>query len=472
MENQEKATIKSTFASRKHRSYNEIIEFLDSHWTSNKDDKQLSCIKQLDKACDNPSKKVKTIIVGGHNGKSLTINFTANLIKGEGLTVGTFYSPHFLTYNERFAINNETISNKAFTEYANEIITIAEAEGLTPNTYELLTIIALHYFAKNNIDVALLETYDAKINDAVTICNPCITAITRVVGHTALACERVSHEIIKEVLSVVKEGTYVLSADPSKINLQIMSDIVTEKGGTWGMPIRKLAQLAYPLEQLHGRSAALSERIANIFVNQFAHKDALIVSGTILTKWKKQRGRPTIEAKKQAVLNPQKTIDQFWRDAATTLPSRFQLLNKEKPTLLLDNASNLDALRALLLGVRLLHYQRPLKGLTLILGCNNPDIDLHELFKLLRYFFKKTSGQVIICPIKPLPGHKGSEPWNVEKITNDIKSMKVKARAVASFKEAFEIAQKSVDERYGLVVITGCSSIISEYWHNKGIKKL
>ena len=38
--------------------------------------------------------------------------------------------------------------------------------------------------------------------------------------------------------------------------------------------------------------------------------------------------------------------------------------------------------------------------------------------------------------------------------------------------EAFEIAQKSVDERHGLVVITGSSALISEYWQLKGIKKL
>lgn len=50
------------------------------------------------------------------------------------------------------------------------------------------------------------------------------------------------------------------------------------------------------------------------------------------------------------------------------MPGRFQLLDKDKPTILLDNASNVDALKNILLGVRLLHYQRPLKGLSIILG--------------------------------------------------------------------------------------------------------
>ena len=49
--------------------------------------------------------------------------------------------------------------------------------------------------------------------------------------------------------------------------------------------------------------------------------------------------------------------------------------------------------------------------------------------------------------------------------------MKIKVRSAKSFKEAFEAAQKTVDERHGLVIVTGSSAIISEYWQHKGIKK-
>ena len=115
-------------------------------------------------------------------------------------------------------------------------------------------------------------------------------------------------------------------------------------------------------------------------------------------------------------MNPKKTIEQFWKDTTNCLPGRFQLLDKEKPTILLDNAGNIDAFKNVLLGIRLLHYQRPLKGLTVILGCNRPDLDMQEFLKLLRYFFKKTSGQVILCPVEAIPGHKGDVPWDVEKV--------------------------------------------------------
>ena len=95
-----------------------------------------------------------------------------------------------------------------------------------------------------------------------------------------------------------------------------------------------------------------------------------------------------------------------------------------------------------------------------------------EFLKLVRYFFKKTAGQLLICPIEsPVPGVHEEESWDIEQVTNDVKSMKIKARACKNFEEAFEVAKKSVDERYGLIVITGSHSIVNTYWRSKGIKK-
>ena len=95
-----------------------------------------------------------------------------------------------------------------------------------------------------------------------------------------------------------------------------------------------------------------------------------------------------------------------------------------------------------------------------------------DFLKALRYFFKKTSGQVIVCPTQPVAAQNSNPSWDVEKVTNEIKGMKIKTKSAKNFKEAFESAQKSVDERSGLVVVTGSSALVTEYWHYKDIKKL
>jgi dihydrofolate synthase/folylpolyglutamate synthase len=462
---------KDNVAVGKQRSYNEIVEFLDAHWKSNTNDQSLTCIKKLDQAFGSIAQKMNAVLIGGTNGKSLTIHFAAKLLKQEGLTVGAFTMPYILTYNELFSVNSELISNKTFTEIGNEVINTAQTLDITPNSLDILTMMALLYFKNNNAEVVLLEVNDGLTHNPVTICNPKIAAITRITGDEANASAQETTQAILDLTSIVKSGTHVVCADQSKLSLQEMSEIVETKGGIWSMPIRKLAPLAYPFEQLHGRCAALAERIAQIYVNTVINRESVIVAGSLLTKQKGQRGRPTIEAKRKSELNPRKTIEQFWKDEQASLPGRFQLLDKEKPSILLDNASNLDAFKNLLLGVRLLHYQRPLKGLTLVIGCSNNELNVPEFLKLLRYFFKKTSGQVIVYPVELSPGHNGTANLDVEKLTNDIKSMKIKARSCKNFKEAFESAQKSVDERHGLVAITGSSSAVAEYWKLKGIKK-
>lgn len=456
----------------KQRSYNEIIEFLDSHWTTSVSQNALAMLEKLDSALGSPSKKIRSIAVAGTSGKSLTVHFATQLLKQEGLKVGSMYAPHIMTYNERISINDEVVSNKEFAEVANEVISAVESHDLKLASSEILTMMAILHFAQQKVDVVLLEVEDVARVKALSLFKPLIVAITRVVDEASTDKNAVPTDIINKIMEIVSKGTHVVSADQSKASLQLMHELSQGRQAQWGMPIRKLAQLAYPFEQLHGRCAALAERIADLFVNNFVNKDAVVLTNTLLTKEVGVRGRPTLEAKRQAELNPKRTLDQFWHETQNQLAGRFQLLEKEKPTILLDTANNLDAIENVLLGIRLLHYQRPLKGLTLVLGCDNADLNVGELMRALRYFFKKTSGQVVICPTAHMPCGYHKKSWDAEKVANEIKTMKIKVRAAKNFAEAFDFAQKSVDERHGLVVITGSTTLVNEYWNFKGIKKI
>ena len=456
----------------KQLSYNEVIEYLESKW-SVAPDKTLKRFKAIDTALGQISKVTPSILVTGTNGKSLTTDFAAKLLKEEGLNVGTLSSPHILTYNERISINNEILSNKKFTDIANLIINTIEQAQINASSAEILTAMALQSFVEAKVDVAVLETWELGAWDPVTLCSPKVVAITRVTSDTLVADSPEFVEFVKQIANIATKDNFVISADQSKLNLQTIQAEILKNGAKWAMPIRKLAVLPYPFEQLHGRCAALAERAVQIFIENFITNNAIVVSTSLLIHPKGQRGRPSLEAKRQSELNPRRTIEQFWKECLTTIPGRFQILDKEKPTILLDTANNVDALTNTLLGARLINYQKNFKGLTLIIGCENGEIHRPEFLKQLRYFFKKVSGQVIFCPIKKSKdNHNSDEKWNIEAITNDVKNIKVKAQSTKSFSEAFELAKKSVDERYGMIMITGSKNIVSEYWNTKGIKKL
>ena len=453
------------------RIYSEVVEYLDAHWLVNSESKTLDRIKALDAAFDNPSQKVKACVFAGTNGKSLTAHLTTKLLKSEGLKTGAFYAPHLLTYNERFTINHEMISNKLFADIGNDVINTAESLNINAHTTELLTMMALLYFVKENVDVALLEADEGGAWNPVAICTPIVAAITRITPPNIKIQEDALLEKVTEIMGVVKKNTWVVSSDQIKSNLQAMEALTKEQGGHWAMPIRKLAALDYPYEQIHGRCAALAERCAQLFMTH-VNKNADITSDTLLSKQKGKRGRPTIEEKQRLAQNPHLTLDTFWKGQLSELPGRFQSLEKENPAIILDTASNLDALRNVFLGIRLIQYKNPFKGLAIIMAASQDTLYNEEFLKLIRYFFKKISGNLFICPIDTaLPGVHEEISWNVEKVTNDVKSMRVKARACVDFEEAFELAKKSVDERRGLIVITGSRSVVSLYLKHKGIKK-
>ena len=462
----------STPPKGKTRGYNDIVEYLSSRHQDLPKETHAACVKALDKELGHPSKLFNTIFITGANGKSITAHFTTQLLHEEGLTVGTLQTPHLLSYNERILVGNDAISTKTFSDHANTVIDAAQRLKVEPHALDVLFFTALLYFKTSKVDAVTLEIDTDVAWHPAYICSPKIFAVTRLTNAQTQQASKIDTKILEQQLEPIGKDAYVVSADQGKANLQHMQAYVEKRGANWMMPIRKLAPLPYPFEQLHGRCAALAERIARTYVNDIAADNATVVSSSLLTQKKGHRGRPTLKAKRQSELNPKRTIEQFWRETISTLPGRFQLLEREKPTILLDNASNIDAFENLLLGVRLLHYQRPLKGLALIIGTNNSALASPDFFKLVRYFFKKTSGHLFICPVKDKQKAHAQAGWNVEKVANEMRNMKIKAKACASFQEAFESCKQHVDERHGLVVIAGSTEVIAQYWDHKGIKRI
>lgn len=447
------------------RSYNEVIEYLDALKPAEYSEVSLHRMKELDQLFDNITSKVDTILVGGTNGKSLTIHFAAKLLKEEGFKVGMLYSTHVLTYNERISTNFEVISNKTFTDIVNEVINVVEAHNIKATTHEILVIATLLHFYAEKVNVVLLEVNYGGKYDATAYLTPKIAAITRVAEDSVGLLGTDLDAMAFELLGIAKPNTWFISSEQSKLRLQKMKTWCEEHEVKWAMPIRKLASLPYIYEQLYGRVASLGERIAQIYVEDIKGKFSPFLRGNLLATQKGQRGRPTLEAKRHAELNPIKTLKSFWNEQFDLLRTRFELLDKEKPSLLLDNASNLDAFTNLFLGIRLLHYQKPLKGLALILGLSKAN-NVMEAIKLVRYLLKKVNGQIFFVQ---LPGD--STAHDATSLAVMAKELNVKAKACVSFKEAFEQAKTVVDERDGIIVISGSTNVVSEYWKYRGIKK-
>lgn len=439
-------------------SYQEVILYLDARWK----DPVPGTIQTINSKLSFLSSKLSSIIIAGTSGKSTTIYYLTKLLETEGLKVGASTSPHFNTYNERIAINGQIISNDVFTKLANAILSIVKTNQIEATSKDILIAMALLHFKNEGVDIAIFEQENIYNYDPVTVCSPKILGITRIV----LAHKESIKKAIQNISTSISHTTFVTTADQSKSVIHDIAQKTKESNGKWVMPIRKTAALPYPYEQLHGRCAALAERIAETYVNQVVSAPESTLQTSLLRIVKKQRGRPSLTSKRYPSYS-NKTMELFWQTVQIGLSHHFQKIELKHYTLLLDAAANIDALQNLLLGIRLLNYEKPFKSISFLLSCHDGAICEQEFIKSVRYFFKKTSSQLIICPVANSIGEQTGTPANMEKFTIAAQHGRIKVVSYKSFKAAFDFTTKQLYDPQDLLVITGSQAIISEYWKYK-----
>lgn len=118
------------------------------------------------------------ITVAGTNGKGSTVTFLSSIFKAAGLRVGTYTSPHLITYNERVVINGELASDAQLCEAFEQV---EAARGDISLTYfEFGTLAAFALFEKTNLDVAVLEVGLGGRLDAVNLIDADVAVMTTI----------------------------------------------------------------------------------------------------------------------------------------------------------------------------------------------------------------------------------------------------------------------------------------------------
>jgi dihydrofolate synthase / folylpolyglutamate synthase len=130
-------------------------------------------------ALGHPEAKFKAIHVAGTNGKGSTCAFLERALRYGGTKVGLYTSPHLAKVNERFKVNGNDISDDALGECVLEILQ-KTPETLKLTYFELGTLAAFWHFAKEKVDVAVIETGLGGRLDATALCRPIVTAVTSI----------------------------------------------------------------------------------------------------------------------------------------------------------------------------------------------------------------------------------------------------------------------------------------------------
>ena len=161
-----------------------------------------------------PETKFKSIHVAGTNGKGSTSSMIASILQEAGYKVGLYTSPHLKDFRERIRINGEMISEDFVVDFVAQSKTFFEANQLS--FFEMTVGLAFDYFAKEQVDVAVIEVGMGGRLDSTNVITPLVSVITNIgFDHTQFLGDTLP-KIAAEKAGIIKSNVPVVIGEYSE----------------------------------------------------------------------------------------------------------------------------------------------------------------------------------------------------------------------------------------------------------------
>lgn len=158
----------------------------------------------------NPEKSLKFIHIAGTNGKGSTTSMITEILMGAGYKVGMYTSPFIEEFEERIQINRNNIPKEKLASLMDEVKAAVDKvieDGYNhPTEFEIITVLMLLYFKKENIDFGVIEVGLGGTLDSTNVITPVLQVITSIsFDHTNLLGNTLE-EIAREKAGIIKSG--------------------------------------------------------------------------------------------------------------------------------------------------------------------------------------------------------------------------------------------------------------------------
>nr|BAL58786.1 FolC bifunctional protein [Candidatus Acetothermum autotrophicum] len=302
----------------------------------------LERIRALLEAVGNPHHELRTIHIAGTNGKGSVAVMVASVLQRAGYRVGLYTSPHLISYCERIQINNLPISESDFAQLADELMPIADSMSDTPTQFEFLTAMAFLYFARQKIDIAVIEVGLGGRFDATNVVTPLVSVLTNVeLDHTDLLGSTIE-QIAWEKAGIAKRDIPLVTGERKPEALRV----IERECAAVGAPLIRVRERAkrtdftweyqefnltpWPPPRAGEGPGERSLRLALLGGYQQENLNIVLEALEVL--------RQSLVIPKDAV---RKGLEQVrW-------PGRFEVVQHEPYVIVLDGAHNPHAIRAL-----------------------------------------------------------------------------------------------------------------------------
>jgi dihydrofolate synthase/folylpolyglutamate synthase len=335
------------------------------------------------KALGNPEKKIKCVHVAGTNGKGSSSHMLAAILQQAGYKTGLYTSPHLIDFRERIKINGKLIPKTDVVKFVENYKTIFE--DIEPSFFEWTVGLAFHYFAEQEVDVAIIEVGLGGRLDSTNVIKPQCCLITNIgfdhvnlLGNTLplIAAEKAG--IIKEKIPVVISQT----------QLDVLS-VFNTKAQSLKAPII-FADKQYKILSHDFQDGLLCVELLEKITNNTQHYK-LDLTGTYQLK-NLQGVLSCIKSLKQKgfLIEDENVLYALQHvKKLTGLMGRWQILS-EKPLIIADTGHNEDGITEVVKNIERYSY----KKLHMIIGVVN-DKDVTSILKLLpknaTYYFCKAN---------------------------------------------------------------------------------
>ena len=321
----------------------------------------LTNIISLSEHLGNPEKKLKCIHVAGTNGKGSTSHMLSSILQEAGYKVGLYTSPHLKDFRERIKINGIEISEDFVCDFIKKHKSYLEKQSMS--FFEMSVGLAFDYFAKENVDIAIIEVGLGGRLDATNIITPLVSVITNIsLDHTQYLGNTVE-SIASEKAGIIKSSVPVVIGEYDVESKKVFLAKAKEKNS-----------------EIYLASDLISIDFPSDLIGDYQFHNKKTVLQTIAVLNKQQEFKISDENIKSGLLNVVKN---------TNLQGRWQQIG-ESPKVICDTAHNKSGLQIVINQI----IKESFDKLHIVLGVVN-DKDLDEILPLfpknaIYYFCKPT----------------------------------------------------------------------------------
>lgn len=312
-----------------------------------------------------PQKKTKFIHIVGTNGKGSTAAMLASVLQKAGYVTGLYTSPYILTFHERMQVNGEMISDDELGEITEFVMPHAEAMADHPTEFELVTAIALEYFARHQCDIVVLEAgMGGELDSTNVIDSPEVAVFTNIgLDHTDYLGDTME-KIAKTKAGILKPGCDAVCYRSTASVEAVIEKACAEKN----VPLHKadFDAIVSKSHGLEGQTFDFGKR-KDLFLPLLGDHQ-LSNAAVVLT---------TLDVLKKRGWNiTAKDIREGLRDVRW--PGRFEVLRRD-PLFIVDGGHNPQCMEALAQNIRQYLNGRELTVLTGVLR----DKDYTDMYRLV-----------------------------------------------------------------------------------------